>query len=260
MILHEDFWVRLPTGGLFARAWSPVQAQGSPILLFHDSLGSVELWRNFPSALAARTGRAVIAYDRLGFGCSDPRSDTLGPSFVAEEAENAFPALREQLGVGRFIAFGHSVGGGMAVHCAAKFGADCVALITESAQTFVEDRTLQGIREARTLFADPAQVERLGKYHGDKARWVLEAWIDTWLAPSFADWSLDAVLPQVRCPVLAIHGAEDEYGSIRHPERIGRLAGGPARVEVMSDTCHVPHREREAAVLDLVAEFLCAFD
>jgi pimeloyl-ACP methyl ester carboxylesterase len=236
--------------------WSPVQVQGSPIILFHDSLGSVELWRNFPSALAARTGRRVIAYDRPGFGRSDARSDTLGPDFVAAEAEAIFPALREQLGIDRFVVFGHSVGGGMAVHCAAKFGDDCDALITESAQTFVEDRTLHGIRDAQALFADPAQVERLGKYHGDKARWVLDAWIDTWLAPSYADWSLDAVLPQVRCPVLAIHGADDEFGSPRHPERIGKFAGGPVRVEVMTDTRHVPHREREAAVLDLVADFL----
>lgn len=260
MILHEDFWVLLPVGRVFVQKWSPVQAHGSPIILFHDSLGCVELWRNFPSLLAARTGRAVIAYDRPGFGRSDSRTGILSPNFVVEEAASTFPALREQLGIGRFVAFGHSVGGGMATHCAARFACDCAALITESAQAFVEDRTLQGIRAAQALFADPAQVERLGKYHGDKARWVLDAWIDTWLAPSFADWSLDGVLPRVRCPVLVIHGADDEYGSIRHPERIGRFAGGPARVEVMPDTRHVPHREREAAVLDLVAEFLNSID
>lgn len=256
MIRHEDFRVRLPTGGLFVRQWSPVQAQGSPIVLFHDSLGCVELWRGFPSALAARTGRAVIAYDRLGFGRSDPRDDTPGTDFIADEAETSFPALLEQLGIARFVACGHSVGGGMAVHCAAKFAAACDALITESAQAFVEGRTLQGIREAQALFADADQVGRLAKYHGDKARWVLDAWIDTWLDPGFADWSLDTVLPRVKCPVLAIHGADDEYGSVRHPERIARLAGGPARVAVMPDTRHVPHREREQAALDLVADFL----
>jgi pimeloyl-ACP methyl ester carboxylesterase len=241
---------------LFVRKWAPAQAQGSPIILFHDSLGCVELWRGFPAALAVRTGRAVVAYDRLGFGRSAARTDKLRPGFIAEEAETFFPVLLEQLAIERFVACGHSVGGGMAAHCAATFVASCAALITESAQAFVEDRTLQGIREAQALFADPAQVERLGKYHRDKARWVLDAWIDTWLSPDFAAWSLDAVLPQVRCPVLAIHGADDEYGSVRHPARIGKLAGGPTRVAVMPDTHHVPHREREQAVLDLIAEFL----
>lgn len=260
MIRHEDFRVQLPAGGLFVRKWSPVQIQGSPIILFHDSLGSVELWRGFPAALATRTGRKVIAYDRLGFGRSDPRDDTLDMDFIADEAETHFPVLRAQMGIDRFVAFGHSVGGGMAVHCAAQFGDACAALITESAQAFVEDRTLQGIREAQALFSDPAQVEKLAKYHGDKARWVLNAWIDTWLAPTFAGWSLDPVLPCVACPLLAIHGSDDEYGSPYHPELIGRLAGGPTRVEVMPDTRHVPHREREAVVLDLVAEFLRAID
>lgn len=256
MTPHADHWIRLPQGRVFARVWQPAHAAGSPIVLFHDSLGCVALWRGFPAHLAARTGRTVVAYDRLGFGKSDPRGDRLGLDFVAAEADTAFPALRAQLGIGRFIAFGHSVGGGMAVHCAARFGEDCVALITESAQAFVEDRTLQGIRTAQEQFEDAAQVERLGKYHGDKARWVLAAWIDTWLAPDFADWSLDAVLPRVTSPLLALHGSDDEYGSPRHPELIGRLAGGPARVEVMAETRHVPHRERERTVLDLVAEFL----
>lgn len=260
MVSHEDVWVHLPQGRLFVRRWQPLHAPGSPLILFHDSLGSVALWRGFPAALAVRTGRAVVAYDRLGFGQSDPRSDRLGMDFIAGEAETFFPALRAQLGIDRFVAFGHSVGGGMAVHCAAKYAHDCAALITESAQAFVEDRTLQGIREAQALFADPAQVEKLAKYHGDKARWVLDAWIDTWLNPAFSGWSLDMVLPRVACPLLAIHGSDDEYGSPRHPELIGRLAGGPVQVEVMVDTHHVPHRERETAVLDLVAEFLCALD
>jgi pimeloyl-ACP methyl ester carboxylesterase len=260
LILHEDFRVQLPAGRVFVRKWSPVQPQGSPIILFHDSLGSVELWRGFPAALAIRTGRQVIAYDRLGFGQSDPRDDKLGMDFIADEAATCFPALRAQLGIDRFVACGHSVGGGMAVHCAARFGAACDALITVAAQAFVEDRTLQGIRAARTLFEDPAQVEKLGKYHGDKARWVLDAWIDTWLAPAFASWSLAPILPRVTCPLLAIHGSDDEYGSPRHPELIGRLAGGPSRVAVMADTHHVPHREREAAVLDLVVEYLHAID
>lgn len=246
----------LPAGRVFARSWTPASSAGSPIVLLHDSLGCVDLWRNFPAALAERTQRQVIAYDRLGFGQSDPRDGQLAPDFIADEAASGFPALLHAFGLQRFVAFGHSVGGGMAVHCAARFGAACDALITESAQAFVEDFTLQGIRAAQALFADPAQVARLGKYHGDKARWVLGAWIDTWLDPRFADWSLATVLPRVACPVLAIHGDGDEYGSTRHPETIGRLAGGPVRVEVMVDTRHVPHRERERDVIELVARFL----
>ena len=155
-----------------------------------------------------------------------------------------------------FVAFGHSVGGGIALHCAAEFASDCEALITESAQVFAEDRTLEGIRAAREQFGDAGQVERLARYHGDKARWVLDAWIESWLRPGFASWTLAEVLPRVTCPVLALHGALDEYGSTRHAELVDERCGGPSRVAILADTGHVPHRERAETVLTLVTDFL----
>lgn len=257
----RDAWVEHPEGPLFARIWTPAAAgpEGppqAPILLFHDSLGCVELWRNFPEVLSRATGRQVIAYDRLGFGRSAPRQDTLAMDFIAQEARSVVPVLRARLGFERFVALGHSVGGGMAVYCAAAFPEACEALVTIAAQAFPEDRTLDGILVAKAQFTDPLQVERLGRYHGDKARWVLDAWIETWTHPEFASWSLAETLPQVVCPVLAIHGAQDEYGSARHPEMIGALSSGPARVEIMPDTFHVPHREKPEAVVALVAGFL----
>lgn len=254
-----DRFVHIPQGRLFVRSWQLAgSAAAAPIVLFHDSLGCVELWRDFPAALAAATGRRVIAYDRLGFGRSDPRRGSLTPGFVADEAEAALPALQRELDFGRFAAFGHSVGGGMAVHCAARHPEHCLALVTESAQAFVEERTLAGIREAKSGFEDPARFERLVRYHGDKARWVLTAWTETWLSPAFRDWSLADVLPQVACPVLALHGEHDEFGTARHPATIARLAGAGARVEIIGGAFHVPHREQPARILRLASEFLAA--
>jgi len=258
-----DTFVDHPQGRLFVRSWHPaLAAQGeageTPVLLLHDSLGCVELWREFPAALAQTLGRRVIAYDRLGFGRSDPRGGALAPDFIEEEARIVLPALQRELDFHRFIAFGHSVGGGMAVHCAALHPDACAALVTESAQAFVEERTRAGIREAKAAFADPAQFERLARYHGDKARWVLDAWTETWLGPAFATWSLEGVLPRVRCPLLALHGEHDEFGSVRHPEMLGRLAAGGARVEIIAGAYHVPHREQAARVVRHVRGFLAA--
>jgi pimeloyl-ACP methyl ester carboxylesterase len=256
----RDQWLEHPQGRIFTRRWTPADSEEPtprpPIVLLHDSLGAVALWRDFPAALSQATGRDVIAYDRLGFGKSDRRSGRLAPGFVAEEASTGFPLLREQLGFQEFVAFGHSVGGGMAIHCAAAFGAECEALVTISAQAFAEERTLEGIRAAKEQFKDPAQVERLARYHGDKARWVLDAWIETWLDPAFASWSLADVLPRVACPVLAIHGDLDEFGSTKHPEMIGALASGEVRAEILPGVGHVPHREQPALVLKLVSGFL----
>jgi pimeloyl-ACP methyl ester carboxylesterase len=252
-----DHAVATPAGRLFARSWTPdADLHVPPVLLFHDSLGSVELWRDFPAALAQATGRRVLAYDRLGFGRSDACAEQLTPAFVRHESLVSVPALCAQLGIDRFVAFGHSVGGAMAVETAAAFGERCTALVTESAQTFAEDRTLEGIRVAQAQFAQAGQLERLARYHGDKARWVLDAWTGTWLSPAFADWSIHAVLPAVRCPVLAIHGEDDEYGSLVHPRRIAASVSGPAEALLLPGCGHVPHREQPQAVLAAVARFL----
>ena len=263
----RDLTIELPHGSIFSRRWSPPDAgigagaapagQGAaPIVMLHDSLGSVELWRDFPARLAQATRRDVIAYDRLGFGRSDARTEAPSADFVAEEATDVFPVLRRAWGLSRFVLFGHSVGGGMAVHIAARSGTDCEALVTVAAQAFVEDRTLAGIRDAQRLFEDPVQFDRLARYHGPRTRWVLDAWIHRWLDPAFAGWSLRDVLPQLRCPLLAIHGELDEYGSTRHPQMLARHTGGPSTVAILPQTAHVPHRERPDAVLQQVTAFL----
>lgn len=255
---HTEHHIPTPAGTLFAARWMPegAAANAPTIILFHDSLGCTALWRDFPARLAEASGLPVLAYDRIGFGRSDAAAGPVTPDFVAAEAEANIPALREALRVDRFVAFGHSVGGGMAIVTAAMHPESCVAVITEAAQCFVEDRTLTGIREAQAMFALPGQMERLARHHGDKAAWVLEAWTGTWLSPRFAGWTLDAVLPRLRCPLLAIHGDRDEYGSRVHPERIVAGAGGAARMQWLEDCGHVPHRERPEEVLALVRDFL----
>lgn len=244
------------SGRLYVKDWTPdTESAGThpPILLLHDSLGCVDLWRSFPASLAAATARRVVAYDRLGFGRSDPHPGALPRDFVAAEAREVVPLLLDHLGIGDFVVCGHSVGGGMAVETAARFPARCRALVTIAAQAFVEERTLDGIREAKQGFQDPAQLARLARYQGDKARWAVDAWTESWLSPAFADWTLDVPLSQVRCPVLALHGDRDEYGSAQHPARI---AAGRGTVRLLPDTGHVPHRECEDEVVEAIRAFL----
>jgi len=259
MTTVTDRTIDTGAGRLFARVWGELpRAPGGPatIVLFHDSIGSVELWRDFPDRLAAATRCAVVAYDRLGFGWSDPHPGRLELDFMREEARSSLPALIGALGLGALVPFGHSAGGAMAVATAARFPDRCPAVITEAAQAFVEDRTVASIRAAQASFAEPGQLERLVRYHGDKARWVLDTWCDTWLSPGFAAWRLDDDLRQLRCPVLAMHGDRDEYGSTVHPERISGVPACASRAVIFKDCGHVPHREQPEAVLTQVAAFL----
>lgn len=251
-IRQADHEVRTAQGRLFARSWTPEGTTAAPVVLLHDSLGCVDLWRSFPQALAAAAGRRVIAYDRLGFGRSDPHPGGLEIDFVAHEADVVAQVL-DALCVGEVVVLGHSVGGGMAIETAARHPARCRALVTIAAQAFVEDRTLAGIRAAKAAFQDPAALGRLARYHGEKARWVFDAWTETWLSPQFAGWTVDEALAGVRCPTLAIHGDQDEYGSAAHPARI---AAGRGRMELLPGAGHVPHREQEDLVVGLIGAFL----
>ena len=251
-----DSYVNVPGGSVFVRRWRPVTHAHSPIILLHDSLGCVELWRDFPAELAKVTNREVIAYDRLGFGKSSPRAQRPSEHFVAEEAETYFPALRCELDIDRFALLGHSVGGAMAVMVAALHGDKCDALVTESAQASVEQRTLSGIRAAKEQFSDPEQFKKIAKWHGDNAKWVLDAWTGVWLSPPFQSWSLDPHLGKVTAPVLAIHGDLDEYGSVEFPRRIASGVRGPSQLMILENCGHVPHRERKEEVLQRVTSFL----
>ena len=254
-----DHWIDTPHGRLFARSWTPPDAAGhAPIILFHDSLGCVALWRDFPAQLAAATGRQVVAYDRLGFGQSDAHPGRLSNLFIHEEARDMVPLVLAAFGITRFVALGYSVGGGIAANCAALYPTTCEALITMSAQACVDEGIVRGLQEAQRAFAAPGQLERLARHHGDKAAWVLDAWLGTWLSPGFAGWRIGQTASGLICPLLAIHGDRDEYGSLAHPEQIAALTDGPSEVVILTDCTHHPLREQPDTVLDAVAGFLHA--
>lgn len=255
-----DKYIETPQGRIFTKRWAPASSDTrAPIILLHDSLGCVDLWRDFPALLAAHLDREIIAYDRLGFGRSSERTDTLTANFIHEEADIYFPAVLEGLGVSQYSLFGHSVGGGMALTIASKPDAQCSSVVSESAQAFIEDITLAGVRKAKKVFGRPGQIAKLEKWHGAKAEWVLSAWVDTWLSPAFANWTLADILPSVKCPVLTIHGSRDDYGSVAFPELIAGMAGGPAEKLIFEGGGHVPHREKPEEVMAAVESFYKAY-
>ncbi len=253
----ENAYVEVPGGRVFVRTWVPDNVTThAPVILLHDSLGCVELWRDFPETLAHCVRRPVVAYDRLGFGRSSARSALPPVDFIREEAERFFPAILHALAVTDFSLFGHSVGGAMALVIASLPDTRCTAVISESAQVWVEDCTVASIRAAQGRFSGPEEFHRLTKWHGEKAQWVLDAWTEIWLSPAFASWSLEAALSTIQCPVLAIHGDADEYGSVAFPRRIISHVKGPRELLILTGCGHVPHRERRGEVLQSVSRFI----
>ena len=249
----RKLYLERPQGQIYVKRWMVDQnnsLNNAPIILFHQSLGSVELWRDFPAQLALATQRDVIAYDRIGFGQSSVQAHSLELNFIEQEVQDTFSFLFDA------VAMGHSVGGGMAAVCAAWYPFNCVALITESAQAMVEDVTLAGIRKAKVNFKNEKFFNRLAKYHADKTQWVLDAWTETWLNPASAAWCLDRYLAQVCCPVLSIHGEQDEYATLAQPQRFVERVQGPAELCIIPECQHFPHQEKSEQILQVIKQFL----
>jgi pimeloyl-ACP methyl ester carboxylesterase len=231
----------------------------SPVLIFlHDSLGSIETRRDFPQSLAQRAGLDALIYDRRGYGGSSPfGAGRRTTRYLHEEAGMLF-ALLDALGIGRSVLFGHSDGGSIALIAAAGQPGRVDAVITEGAHVFVEDATLRGVGEARAMFRSADLLKRLARYHGSKADAVVAAWIETWLSPEFREWNIESCLPRIACPVLAIQGQDDGYGTEAQIQAILRGAGPRARALILPETGHTPHRDAPAAVLDASVEFIAS--
>jgi pimeloyl-ACP methyl ester carboxylesterase len=233
-----------------------VVAGAPPLVFLHEGLGCTALWKDFPAALCARLGCQGVVYDRWGYGRSEPLDRPRDARYLHDEAQIFLPALLDALGIPRAALFGHSDGGTIGLLFAAARPERCAALVTEAAHVFVEDITLAGIRAAAAAYATTDLPKRLARYHGDKTDTVFRAWADTWLAPWFRGWNVEAELRRVTCPVLVLQGADDEYGTPAQVEAIARGVRGPVRTVLLPGCAHVPHQQARAAVLELAAGFL----
>jgi len=238
----------------------PVHAPDTaPLLVFlHEGLGSVAMWRDFPRQLCQATGTRGLVYSRYGYGGSTPKAaDEKWPvSYMHEQARDALPALLAALGVQdeRPILYGHSDGGSIALLYAAMYPDSPQAIIVAAPHIVVEDVGIASIQAARQAYLTTDLPQRLGKFHQnvDASFW---AWNDIWLNPEFRAWNIESYLPSIRCPVLAIQGEDDEYGTLAQIQGIARLA--PQTELCTLENCrHSPHKDRTEAVIQRILEFL----
>jgi pimeloyl-ACP methyl ester carboxylesterase len=220
-----------------------------PTLIFlHEGLGSVALWKDFPDKLAAATGATALVYSRHGYGKSDPLIGERAVDYMHVEALETLPELRAKLGLDEVVLVGHSDGASIAlIHAGAGRG-PVRGLMLEAPHVFVEDITVASIAAAKTAFETADLAARLGRYHDDPAG-AFWGWNKIWLHTDFRAWNIERYLPGVRCPVLAVQGADDEYGTAAQLDALARGLSGPFEQLVLADCRHAPHRDREAATL-----------
>ena len=224
------------------------------VVMLHEGLGSLSLWQDFPKRLALSTGRGVLAYSRYGYGRSDPIKGPRTVDFMHTEALTILPQLLDALGIREPVLLGHSDGGSIALIHAGRSGRAVRAVIVMAPHVLVEGVSLTSIEAARRSYLDTDWRGKLSRYHAsvDSAFW---GWNDIWLHPDFAAWNIEEVLPGIACPVLALQGLDDEYGTL---EQIRRIARGASDVELVElPKCgHSPHRDQPDEVLAALSRFL----
>lgn len=247
----------LTTGGhRLDYRWIPPLRPGLPVLvLLHEALGSVELWKDFPDRLAEATGCGVLAHSRLGHGRSDPPDGPRGTDYLHREALDRLPAVLRKLGVERPVLIGHSDGASIALILAGAGTVPVGALVLMAPHVFVEDTTIAGIGAACAAWRETDMERKLARYHDDAER-VFRDWSGIWLDPVFRDWNIEACLPAIRCPVLLIQGLDDEYATLAQIDAIGGRVSGPVERFDLPGCGHSPHRDRPEATLAAISRFV----
>jgi pimeloyl-ACP methyl ester carboxylesterase len=227
----------------------------TPALVFlHEGLGSVSLWRDFPDRLAQATGCGTVVYSRYGYGRSDVLEAPHKVDYMHREAREVLPELLDKLGILDPLLVGHSDGASIALLYASTHPG-MKGLVVEAPHVFVEDISVASIAASRVAFETTDLPTRLGRHHADAAK-TFYGWNDIWLHPDFRAWNIEACLPGITCPLLAIQGLDDEYGTLRQLAAVESGAGGRVEVVKLGECRHSPHRDQPEATLEAMARFI----
>ncbi|WP_198970214.1 alpha/beta fold hydrolase [Xylophilus sp. ASV27] len=235
--------------------------RGRPLLVFlHEGLGSITMWKDFPAQLCDAAGCRGLMLSRWGYGQSSPRPhhERWPVDFMHRQAHAFLPAFFAAIGhdtaADRPWFYGHSDGGSIALLHAAAFPDRVAGIVVAAPHIGVEDVSIRSIEQARDGYVTTDLRSKLARYHADpdSAFW---GWNDVWLDPAFRAWNIEAALPAIACPVLAVQGREDEYGTLWQIQGIA-AAVRQTELLVLEDCGHSPHRDQPAALKAAVAGFL----
>ena len=227
------------------------------LVLLHEGLGCVELWRDTPARLAELTGLGVFVYSRRGYGRSDPCELPRPTSYMHDEGLLVLPEVLRAVGITRPILFGHSDGASISLIYAGGTPAQgLLGLILEAPHVFIEDCNVEGINAARRAYAEGDLRGRLAKYHGANVDCAFRGWSEPWLQADYRLWNLEEYLPNIGVPTLVIQGEDDEYGTMAQCNAIADGIPHGADVLALPNCGHAPHEEQAEQVEPAIVRFV----
>jgi pimeloyl-ACP methyl ester carboxylesterase len=233
--------------------WGPPPDAAPTLVLLHEGLGCVKLWRDFPIALQAATGFGVFAYSRFGYGGSDPIALPRPMTYMHEEALEVLPEVLDRSGIRKAILIGHSDGGSIAaIHAGATQDPRLLGIAMMAAHFIVEDLNIAAIRQIKQTYETGDLRARLARYHAD-VDGAFYGWNGAWLDPRFRQFYITGYLEAIRVPICALQGTDDPYGTDEQLRVLERHASADTRL--VANARHSPHLEAPAETLAVIAAF-----
>jgi pimeloyl-ACP methyl ester carboxylesterase len=225
----------------------------------HEGLGCAGMWGAFPANLVQATGCGALIYSRYGYGGSAPCALPRPTSYMHDEALTVLPELLGTAGIREHVLFGHSDGGSIAlIHAGGAPRPGLLGVAVEAPHVFIEDISVASIVAAGERFRGSDWPERLRRHHGDNLDYAFWGWQRAWVSAEFRDWNIEEYLPRIQVPVLAVQGADDEYGTMRQIGAIVAQAGGTVESLKLARCGHSPHRDRPDEMVARLAGFVAA--
>lgn len=233
--------------------------QQPPLILLHEGLGSLSLWRDFPAQIADATSCPVLAYSRYGYGKSAPLKAAREVDYMHAEALDALPELLSKLGIENPLLIGHSDGASIAIIHAGVGEWPVRALVLMAPHVMVEDITVNSIAEAKVAYETSDIATKLGRYHDDVDT-TFWGWNNIWLDANFRRWNIEEYLPGIACPVLLIQGENDQYGTTAQLAAIEQRVRGPVQTVLLPRCGHSPHKDQPQATIQAIRRFVSGFN
>jgi pimeloyl-ACP methyl ester carboxylesterase len=241
-------------------AWEQ-RTKTKPLLVFlHEGLGSVSLWRDFPQRVCMALSLPGLVYSRGGYGRSSarPLNERWTNTHLLEEGVHALPALLNTLQLeDDIVLIGHSDGASIALAYAAMAPKKLRAIILMAPHVFVEPICLSSVQTTCHTYLTQLKP-RLARHH-DCADSAFYGWSQMWLDPSFTLQEIYSQLPQIVCPVLAMQGVQDEYGTMAQLDQIKQQV--PQTQLLAIDQCgHSPQNDQPQIVIEAIGNALIAWN
>lgn len=226
------------------------------LVLLHEGLGCVELWRDFPAELASATGCNVLAYSRAGYGSSTHDGLPQALDYLTTEATNVLPTVLSTIDKTDVVLIGHSDGATIAAIYAGMYRDERLrAIVTMAPHFFTEPLGLEAIASTKNAFDSGDLKKRLAKYHQD-AEHTFRGWNNRWLHPGFKRWNVSDVIDGIRVPVLAIQGLDDPYGTLAQIQIIEQRCHSQLDTFLIENCGHAPFLEHMQLVIGRIKHFL----